>query len=389
MADKRDYYQVLNVNRDADADEIKKAYRKLAIQYHPDKNPGNKEAEEQFKEATEAYEILRDSEKRSRYDRFGHAGVEGSVSGFDFGNFEDIVGDIFGEFGDLFGFNTTRRQSGPKRGQSLQYNLELTLEDVIQGKTVTLDVPRHETCPKCYGNGAESGSKPETCPDCYGRGQITRSQGFLTMRQTCPRCQGEGRVILNPCGECRGQGMVRVTRQIRVGIDKGVDSGFKIRMRGEGEAGANGGTPGDLYIVIHVKPHDHFVREGNDLVTSSKISFVQAALGVEIEVPTIDGAAKLTIPPGTQYGTRLRIRGKGVPYYNNYGSGDLIVQVEVETPTNLNDREKEVLKAFSRLRNDDVEDDDGGFLEKLGELFHLGHDHDEKQKKGEKNRRKK
>jgi molecular chaperone DnaJ len=385
MREKRDYYEVLDVSRDASQDEIKKAYRKLAIKYHPDKNPGNKEAEESFKEATEAYEVLGDSEKRSRYDRFGHAGVEGTLRtggfGFDFGSFEDIVGDIFSDFGDIFGFRTSRGTSGPKRGRSLQYDLEISLEDVINGKTVTIEVPRLETCPVCHGTGGEPGSKPQTCPDCYGRGQVTRSQGFFTMSRTCPRCHGEGRVISHPCNRCDGQGLVRVTRKIKVGIPKGVDTGFKIQMRGEGEAGVNGGPPGDLFIVIRVAPHDRFVREGNDLITKANISFTQAALGAEIEVPTIDGTAKLAIPAGTQYGRGLRISGKGVPYYNHYGRGDFIVQVAIETPANLTDREREILEAFAQSRNERAEGEADGFFDKLGDkLFHRHHHNDNEDK---------
>ena len=380
MAQKRDYYEVLGVDRNSTDDEIKKAYGKLAIKYHPDKNQGDKVAEEKFKEATEAYEVLRDPDKRGRYDQYGHQGVEGSIDGFDFGNFEDVVNDIFGDFGDLFGFGGSRRQGGPKRGKSLQTEIKITLEDVIHGKTETIEVPRLETCTRCHGNGAEPGSKLETCPECFGRGQITRSQGFLTMRQTCPRCQGEGRVILNPCNECHGRGVERVTRTLKIGIDKGVDTGTKIRIRGEGEAGANGGPPGDLFVIIHVEPHDNFVREGNDLITPAKISFGQAALGAEIEVPTIDGTTPMTIPAGTQYGRRLRIRGKGVPFYNRYGAGDLIVAVEVETPTNLTDREKELLEAFERLRTDSNEEEHSGFFDKL---FHRHHDRDDKNDKSE------
>ncbi|MBI1926509.1 molecular chaperone DnaJ [Candidatus Poribacteria bacterium] len=379
---KRDYYEVLNVSRNANADEIKKAYRKLAIQYHPDKNPDNKEAEEKFKEATEAYEVLRDAEKRSRYDRFGHAGVEGTVGsggfGFDFSNFEDIVGDLFGDFGDVFGFRGSRRQSGPKRGRSLQYDLKISLEDVILGKTVTIDVPRLETCQKCSGTGADPGSKLETCPECYGRGQITRSQGFFSMSRTCPRCQGEGRIIMHPCDGCRGQGVIRVTRKIRVNIPKGVDTGFKIQMRGEGEAGLNGGPPGDLFIVIHVAPHELFIREGNDLLTKAKISFTQAALGSEIEVPTIDGAAQLSVPPGTQYGERLRVRGKGVPYYNHSGAGDLMVAIAIETPKNLTEREKAILAEFARGRGERAGEEHAGFFDKLGDkLFHRNQNDDD------------
>ena len=377
MAQKRDYYEVLNVSRNSGEDEIKKAYRKLAIRYHPDKNPGDKEAEEEFKEATEAYEVLRDPEKRGRYDRFGHAGLEGMMGTGGFGNFEDIVGDIFGDFGDLFGFGSSRRrESGPKRGRSLQYDLEISLEDVILGKTVTIDVPRLETCETCHGSGTAADSKLETCPECFGRGQITRTQGFFSMSRTCPRCQGEGRIIPNPCETCRGQGLVRRTRQIKVSIPKGIDTGSKIQMRGEGEAGINGGPSGDLFIVIHVAPHKFFVREGNDLITAAKISFPRAALGAEIEVPTIDGTTRLTVPAGTQFGTRLRIPKKGVPYYNHYGSGDLIVEIRTETPTNLTEREKEILEAFADARGEGEGEEHDGFFDKLFHRHHHGGDED-------------
>ncbi len=381
MAQKRDYYEVLSVGRNATEDEIKKAYRKLAIKFHPDKNPGNKDAEDSFKEATEAYEVLRDNDKRSRYDQFGHAGLEGMTggAGFDFGNFEDIVGDIFGDLGDAFGFGGSRRRTGPRRGRSLQYDLEISLEDVIHGSTTTIEVPRLESCTRCNGNGAESGFRPETCPDCRGRGQVTHSQGFLTMSRTCPRCHGEGRVITHPCGACNGRGVSRATRKIKVGIPKGVDTGFKIQLRGEGEAGTNGGPPGDLFVAIHVMHHDTFTREENNLITSAKISFVQAALGAEIEVPTVDGTEKLTIPPETQYGEQFRIRGKGVPYYNHYGSGDLIVQIRIRTPTRLTAKEREILSQFASVRGEQEhpEHENGGFFDKL---FHRHHDEDDKRK---------
>ncbi len=380
MAQKRDYYEVLNVSRNAGDDEIKKAYRKLAIKYHPDKNPDNEEGEEKFKEATEAYEVLRDAEKRSRYDRFGHAGLEGMMGdGYDYSNFEDIVGDIFGDFGDLFGFGTSsRRQRGPKRGRSLQYDLQVSLEDVILGTTTTIDVPRLETCSTCHGTGAQADSKPETCPECFGRGQVTRTQGFFSMSRTCPRCQGEGRVIPNPCNECNGQGLVRKVRQIKVHIPKGVDTGAKIQMRGEGEAGVNGGPPGDLFVMIHVASHDLFERENYNLVTNAKISFPQAALGTTIEVPTIDGTVKLTVPSGTQFGERLRVPNQGVPHYNHYGSGDLIVEIQVETPTNLTEREKELLRAFVQVQQKEGNEEHSGFFDKLGDLFNVHDDHDEK-----------
>ena len=368
---KRDYYEVLDVNRDADDDEIKKAYRKLAIQFHPDKNPDNKEAEDKFKEATEAYEVLRDAEKRQQYDRFGHAGLEGM--GVDFGGvglnlddiFSDVFGDIFGGFGG--------RQRTPKRGRSLQYNLEVTLEDVIHGKQVTIQVPRVETCSECDGSGAKKGTRVITCPQCHGRGQVSQSQGFFTMSRTCSQCRGEGEIIQEPCPPCGGQGLVRNTREIKLSIDKGVDNGFKYQLRGEGEIGANGAPPGDLFVVINVLPHERFQRDRNDLITSAKVSFVQATLGGKIEVAGIDGREELHIPPGTQYGAQIRIPNKGVPHYKRSYSGDLVVEIEIEIPKNLNNEQRRKLEEFAKLRGESFQHENGGFWDKL-----LGrHDDDE------------
>ena len=363
MTQKRDYYEVLNVNSDADEDEIKKAYRKLAIQFHPDKNPDNKEAEDKFKEATEAYEVLRDPEKRQRYDRFGHAGVEGMTT--DFGGFGVNLDDIFGDvFGDLLG-GFGGRQRSPKRGRSLQYNLEMTLEDVIHGKQVEIQVPRVETCPTCDGSGAKTGTDVVTCPQCHGRGQISQSQGFFTMARTCPRCHGEGEIIQDPCPSCSGRGLVRNTREIKLNVDKGVDSGFKYQLRGEGEAGVNGAPPGDLFVVINVAPHERFQRDQNDLITSTTISFVQATLGAKISVQGIDGREELRIPPGTQYGAQLRIPNKGVPIYKRSYSGDLIVEIEIETPTNLSSEQRRMLGEFAKLRGESEHHEQEGFWEKL------------------------
>ena len=360
---KRDYYEVLDVNRDADDEEIKKAYRKLAIQFHPDKNPDNKEAEDKFKEATEAYEVLRDAEKRQQYDRFGHAGLEGM--GVDFGGvgvnlddiFSDVFGDIFGGFGG--------RQRTPKRGRSLQYNLDVTLEDVIQGKQVEIQVPRVENCPECDGSGAKKGTRPITCPQCHGRGQVSQSQGFFTLSRTCSQCRGEGEIIQDPCPPCRGQGLVRNTREIKLNIDKGVDSGFKYQLRGEGEVGANGAPPGDLFVVINVTPHERFERDRNDLITSTQISFVQATLGGKIEIEGIHGREELHIPPGTQYGAQLRIPNKGVPHYKRSYSGDLVVEIAIETPKNLNDEQRRKLEEFAKLRGESFQHEHGGFWDKL------------------------
>ena len=364
MTQKRDYYEILNVNRDADADEIKKAYRKLAIQFHPDKNPGDKAAEDKFKEATEAYEVLQNSEKRDRYDRFGHAGLEGMASDFgDFGvNLDDIFGDVFG---DLFGGFGGGTQRSPKRGRSLQYNLDVTLEDIIHGKEVTIQVPRVESCPTCEGRGAKKGTTPVTCPQCYGRGQISQSQGFFTMSRTCPRCRGEGAIIEDPCHPCGGRGVVRNTHEIKVNIEKGVDTGFKYHLQGEGEAGVNGAPPGDLFVAIHVEPHKRFQRDRNDLITSAKISFVQATLGGKIEVDCIDGKQELHIPPGTQYGAQLRIPNKGVPHYRRSYAGDLVVSVEIETPVHLNMEQRKALEEFAKLCGESHQSEHGGFWDKL------------------------
>ena len=362
MVQKRDYYEILNVSRDADENEIKKAYRKVAIKYHPDKNPGDKEAEEKFKEATAAYDVLRTPEKRQRYDQYGHAGLEGTSSGFDFGVnldeiFSEVFGDVFGGFG--------RTQNRPKRGRSLQYNLELSLEDAFNGKDVTIEVPRIESCPKCNGSGAERGSTVETCPQCYGRGQVTQSQGFFTMSRPCPRCRGEGEIIQHPCRNCNGQGRIRVTREMKLKIDKGVDNGIEYRLQGEGEAGTLGGPPGDLLVVIHIKPHQRFSREGNNLITSAKISFVEAALGSTIEIDSLAGPQKLEIPAGTQYGDKLRIPGKGMPKYRSSSFGDLIVQVGIETPTNLNEQQHKLLEQFAESQGKSVDSRHKGFWDKL------------------------
>ena len=363
MTQKRDYYEVLSVDRDADEDEIKKAYRKLAIQFHPDKNPDNKEAEDKFKEATEAYEVLRDPEKRQTYNRFGHAGLEGMTT--DFGGFGVNLDDIFGDvFGDLLG-GFGGRQHAPKRGRSLQYNLEVTLEDIIHGKQFTIQVPRVETCLTCNGSGARIGTDVVTCPQCHGRGQISQSHGFFTMARTCPRCQGEGEIIQDPCPSCNGRGLVRNTREIKLHIDKGIDSGFKYKLTGEGEAGVNGAPPGDLFVVINVAPHERFQRDRNDLITSAKISFVQAALGGKISVQGINGREELRIPPGTQYGAQLRVPNKGVPVYKRSYAGDLIVEIEIETPRNLSSEQRRKLEEFAKLRGESEHHEPEGFWEKL------------------------
>lgn len=370
MVQKRDYYEILDVHRDADEDEIKKAYRKLAIKYHPDKNPGDKEAEDKFKEATEAYDVLRTPEKRQRYDQFGHAGLEGTASGFDFGiDLDNIVNEVFG---DVFGgFGRTQRR--PKQGRSLQYPLEISLEDAFNGKEVTIEVPRIETCSECNGSGAERGTTVETCPQCYGRGQVTQSQGFFTMSRPCPRCRGAGEIVQNPCRNCSGHGRIRAKRELKLKIDKGVHNGFEYRLRGQGDVGAQDAPSGDLLVVIQIKPHERFSRDGNDLITTAKISFVQASLGSTIEINSLDGPQKLNIPAGTQYGDQVRIHGKGMPKYRSSSYGDLIVQIGIETPTNLNEQQRKLLEHFAELRDESVESEHKGFWDKL-----FQHDDDDK-----------
>lgn len=359
---KRDYYQVLDVSRDSDENDIKKAYRKLAIKYHPDKNPGNKEAEEKFKEATEAYEVLQTPEKRQRYDQYGHAGLEGATSDVGFGfNLDDIFSDVFGDV--LGGFGRSQRH--PKQGRSLQYNLEISLEEAYNGKEVTLEVPRIESCPECNGKGAEKGTGVETCPQCYGRGQVTQSQGFFTMSRTCPRCHGEGETIQSPCRNCNGKGRIRVKRDLKLKIDKGVDNGFEYRLRGEGEAGTLGGPKGDLLVVITITPHNRFSRDGGDLHTAAKVSFAQATLGGTIEISSFDGTHQLNIPAGTQYGDQLRIPNKGMPKLRSSSYGDLIVQIGIETPKNLNEEQRNLLEQFAELYEKSNGTEHSGFWDKL------------------------
>ena len=371
MTEKRDYYEVLGINQSADLDQIKKAYRKLAIKYHPDKNPDNSAAEGKFKEATEAYEVLSAPEKRQKYDQFGHAGLEGmDISGHNFRGFEDIVNNIFGDFGDLFGFSDSRHgQSGPKRGRNLQYDLEIDLEDVVEGKTTEINIPRLETCGTCNGSGAKPGTQPQVCPECTGRGKVSMQSGFFSVTRTCARCGGQGRVILNSCKTCDGEGVTQKTRNLRVSVPKGVDTGNQLKVSGEGESGVNGGPPGDLIVVIHVRSNEQFVRQGNDLITAVCVTFTQAALGVEVDVPTINDTEELQIPPGTQFGDRLRISGKGIPYYNSRTSGDLIVIVEIQTPKNLTTQEKELLETFAETRGEQIESDTSNILRRIGEKF--------------------
>jgi molecular chaperone DnaJ len=351
---KRDYYEVLGVTRASTDVEIKSSYRKLAMTYHPDRNPNNPEAEEKFKELTEAYAILADSEKRSLYDRFGHAGLGGNAggpAGFDpaiFQDFGDIFGDIFGF--DMFGGQGGgRRRSRAQRGADLREDLTLEFEEAVFGVEKEVKVRRHETCETCHGNGAASGKAPVACKSCQGRGQVRFQQGFFSIARTCPTCQGAGSVITDPCNKCRGEGRLLRERTIEAKVPAGVEDGTRIRFTGYGEAGAFSGPAGDLYVVLHVKEHAFFEREGNDIHCVVPVSFPQAALGTEIVVPTLEGEHKLKVPEGTQSGTSFRIRNKGVPVLNGHGKGDLYVEVRIQTPGKLNKRQRELLAELGEL----------------------------------------
>jgi molecular chaperone DnaJ len=348
---KRDYYEVLGVARTASDGDIKSAYRKLAMKYHPDRNPGDKGAEERFKEAAEAYAVLADAEKRSLYDRFGHQGVSaGAGAGFDPTIFADF-GDILGGLGDIFGFGElfggARRRGGPQRGTDLRYDLEITFEEAARGTDTTIQIPRQEPCETCNGSGAAPGTSPTTCPQCRGQGQVRYQQGFFTVARTCPRCQGAGRVITKPCQSCRGAGRVPRERKIKVKIPAGIASGQQLRLQGEGEAGAAGGPAGNLYVVIHVQEHEFFRRDGLSLFCEVPVNFTTLALGGEIQVPTLDGVETVRIGEGTQTGTTLRLRGKGMPEVGGRGRGDLFATVQVQTPKKLTKEQRLLLEQLA------------------------------------------
>ncbi|HQT81592.1 MAG: molecular chaperone DnaJ [Ferrovum sp. 37-45-19] len=346
---KKDYYEVLGVNRDATAEDIKKAYRKLAMKHHPDRNPDNPKAESLFKEAKEAYEILSDEEKRAAYDRFGHAGVDpsqgagpGSAGFGGMGGFSDAFGDIFG---DIFGGGGGRsRQGGVYRGADLRYNLDISLEQAARGTETQIRIPTMVTCETCHGSGAKKGTTPSTCSTCGGQGQVRMQQGFFSLQQTCPVCHGSGKTISNPCGDCHGSGRTKKHKTLSVKIPAGVDHGDRVRLAGEGEHGVSGGPPGDLYVVVQIRPHSVFERDGADLHCEMPISFATAALGGEIEIPTLDGQAKLKIPAETQTGQVFRLRGKGIKQLRGSGYGDLMCHVTVETPVRLTEEQKGLLR---------------------------------------------
>ena len=352
MPTQRDYYDILGVSRDASADEIKKAYRQTALKYHPDRNPGDREAEEQFKEAAEAYEVLSDREKRKIYDLYGHEGLRGT--GFTgFGGFEDIFSAFGDIFDDFFGFGGRgSRRTRVRRGNDLRYDLELTLEEAYQGKEEEIVFDRFDSCEICNGTGIAAGSEPATCPSCNGRGETIRSQGFFQIRTTCSTCNGIGEIIVDPCSNCEGKGRVRAERKVLVRIPPGVDNGLQLRIRGEGESGENSGPPGDLFVVLYVRDHDFFEREEDDLRCQIAVSFVDAALGIEISIPVIDGSEdrRVVIPEGTQPDHIIKIKGCGMPSLKRVKRrGDLFVQVMVKTPTHLSQRQRELLMEFVEL----------------------------------------
>jgi molecular chaperone DnaJ len=376
---KRDYYDVLGVARNATEVEVKSAYRKLALKFHPDRNPGDKVAEDKFKEAAEAYSVLADTDKRHMYDRFGHAGLGGAATGgFDpsvFTGFEDILGglgDIFG-IGDVFGGG--RRRGGPQRGADLRYDLEVSFEESARGAETSIQIPRQENCETCHGTGAAPGSKPTTCPQCHGRGQLRYQQGFFTVARTCGQCRGTGQIISNPCSTCRGAGRVQKEKKLTVRIPAGIATGQRLRLSGEGEAGPGGGPSGDLYVVIHVQEHPFFQRDGNDLYCEIPLNFTTLALGGDITIPTLDGDAPFTIPEATQTGTMFRIRGQGMPDVSGRGKGDLLVTVKVITPQKLSREQRKLLEQLStslpkeKFEPTPRDDEDKGLFDRVKDIF--------------------
>jgi len=375
--DKRDYYEVLGVSKGASPEDIKRAYRRMAIKYHPDKNPNDKQAEQKFKECAESYEVLSDPEKRKRYDQFGHDGLRGmgmrDYAHINWQDIGDIFGDIFGfgDIGDLFGSGGRRRsaRTGAARGYDLETAVDLSLEEIAKGVEKTIEFARQDLCPDCKGSGSAKGASPSRCPACKGTGQLTRGGGFFQMVSTCPHCRGAGQVITNPCKRCRGTGRVAKKRVVKVKIPPGVRDGQGVRIAGEGEPGRNGGPRGDLYCYVRTKVHEFLQRNGNDVIAVVPISFTQAALGTMIDVPSVDGKRSFKVPPGTQYGSVFRIKGQGLPDVRTGRMGDELVQIAVETPRKLNAAQQELLREFAKTENRRVSPKTTGFFEKLKKYF--------------------
>jgi molecular chaperone DnaJ len=378
---KRDYYEILGISRSATEVELKSAYRKLALKHHPDRNPGNKAAEEKFKECAEAYAVLADTDKRSAYDRFGHAGVSNvGGAGVDPTIFADF-GDILGGLGDIFGFGDLlgggRRRGGPQRGADLRYDLEITFEESAKGAETSIQIPRQEQCETCGGSGAAPGSSPTVCSQCRGQGQVRFQQGFFTVARTCPQCRGTGRTIAKPCHTCRGAGHVPRERKITVKIPAGIATGQQLRMHGEGEAGSAGGPAGNLYVVVHVQEHEFFRRDGLNLFCEIPVNFTTVALGGEIQVPTLEGSDNVKVPEGTATGTTLRLRGKGMPDVNGRGRGDLFATVQVQTPRKLSKEQRQVLEQLAKTlpaekfepRKHQDEQDERNLFDRVKDMF--------------------
>ena len=379
---KRDYYDVLGVPRNAGEQDLKSAFRKLAKDHHPDRNPGDTDAEQKFKELNEAYEVLKDPQKRAAYDRFGHAAFDGGMGGRGGGggagfgpdfasSMSDIFDDLFGEFmGGRRGNSTYQRNQGRERGADLRYNMEITLDDAYAGKTAQIRVPTSVTCDVCSGTGAKAGTKPVTCATCGGAGKVRASQGFFTIERTCPTCQGRGETIADPCAACNGAGRVVKERTLSVNIPQGVEDGTRIRLSGEGEAGLRGGPAGDLYIFLSIKPHELFQRDGSDVFCRVPISMTTAALGGQIEVPTLDGTmSRVKVPEGTETGKQFRLKGKGMPVLRSTATGDLYIQVDVETPKNLTRKQRDLLEEFEKLSAKETSPASTGFFSRMKDLF--------------------
>ena len=365
-----DYYEVLGISGTASSDEIKKVYRKLAMKFHPDRNPGDKEAEEKFKQATEAYEVLSDSKKRQIYDTYGFEGLKSR--GYQGPDFEDVFSSFGDIFGDIFGFGrgeTQRSKQGPMRGSDLRYDLSITFMEAVHGISKDIEIERPDTCWTCEGTGLRPGYKAETCSACNGRGQVVRAQGFFRMSTTCPECRGEGEIIKDPCADCNGVGLVKSKKKVALKIPAGVDTGAKMRLHGTGEGGRKGGPAGDLYVIIHVAPHEFFLREGDLIYCQYPLNFDQAALGCSLEVPTIHGEKNIKIPKGTQTGQRFTLKNEGVQHLRGNVRGDMIVEVTVVTPKKLTKKQKELLQEFGELERQKVKGNEEGLLKKL---LHLG-----------------